>query len=116
MRVLIVEDTDSVCCAVRLALEHLGHEIVATASNGEEALQKYAVVRPDVVVMDVRMPQMDGLTCTAMIARQDPEARVIVLTASHTTEQEAREAGARGFVEKPFELQHLQDVFRSVAA
>ncbi len=111
MRVLIVEDTDSVCCALKMALEYLGHEIVETAGDGEEAVQKYLATRPDVVVMDVRMPRMDGLTCTALISRQDPNARVIVVTAGRTTAQEAREAGARAFVEKPFELSQLQQAF-----
>jgi DNA-binding NarL/FixJ family response regulator len=66
--------------------------------------------------MDVRMPGMDGLTCTTLIARQDPNARVLIVTAGCTTEQEARAAGARGFVEKPFEIHQLRDAFQAVAA
>ncbi len=117
MRVLIVEDIDSVCCAVRMALEFFGHEIVETARSGEEALQKYQTARPDVVVMDVKMPGgMDGLTCTSLIARQDPQARVVVLTAGRTTETQARAAGAAAFVEKPFELAQLRQAVQGLAA
>lgn len=115
MRVLIVEDMDSVRCALRLALEHLGHEIVATAVDGEEALGKYLRTRPDVVVMDVKLPCMDGLTCTTLISQQDPRARIVVVTAGRTTAREARDAGAQALVEKPFELDQLRLTFDQLA-
>jgi DNA-binding NarL/FixJ family response regulator len=57
--------------------------------------------------MDVRMPLMDGLTCTALLAKNHPKSKVVIVTGSRTTENEAREAGARGFVEKPFGVSEL---------
>ena len=107
MKVLIADDTDSVRFALRLVLEHLGHEVIGYATDGQEAIDKCAVMHPEVVVMDVRMPLMDGLTCTALLSKSSPESKVVIVTGSRTTETEAREAGARGFVEKPFDVCEL---------
>ncbi|HUK82316.1 MAG TPA: response regulator [Verrucomicrobiae bacterium] len=115
MKVLIVEDTESVRFALRLALEYLGHEVVGTAIDGEEALEKYQRMNPELVFMDVRMPRMDGLTCTELLAKQDPKAKVVVITGGRATEKEARKAGARGFVEKPFEIADLNQLIASLA-
>jgi DNA-binding NarL/FixJ family response regulator len=108
MKILIAEDTESVRFALRLVMEYLGHEVVGVAGDGEEALEKYLRTQPEIVLMDVRMPRMDGLTCTSLLAKHDPKAKVLIVTACRTTESEAREAGARGFVEKPFGLVELQ--------
>ena len=116
MKILIAEDTDSVCFALRLAMEYLGHEVVATASNGEEALAQCQQLHPEVVLMDVRMPRMDGLTCTARLAEQDPGAKVIIITGGRTTEEDAVGAGAQGFVEKPFGIDELGQMIHSLAA
>ena len=116
MKVLIVEDTESVRFALRLALEYLGHEVVGTAIDGEEALEKYQRMHPELVFMDVRMPRMDGLTCTALLSKRDPNAKVIIVTGGRATESDARQAGARGFVEKPFEISDLNQLISSVVA
>ena len=116
MKVMIAEDTDSVRFALRLVMEYLGHEVVGIASDGQEALETYAHVHPEVVLMDVRMPRMDGLTCTSLLAKQDPNAKVVILTGGRTSEHEAMEAGARGFVEKPFEIDQLDQLIHSLAA
>jgi two-component system chemotaxis response regulator CheY len=97
-------------------MEYLGHEVVGIASDGQEALETYAHVHPEVVLMDVRMPRMDGLTCTSLLAKQDPNAKVVILTGGRTSEHEAMEAGARGFVEKPFEIDQLDQLIHSLAA
>lgn len=114
MKILIAEDTDSVCFALRLAMEYLGHEVVATATDGEEALQQYDRVQPEIVLMDVRMPRMDGLTCTTRLAKQDPNAKVIIITGGRTTEQDAVSAGARALVEKPFGIDELGQIIHSL--
>lgn len=107
MRILIAEDTDSVRYALRLVLEYLGHEVVGFATDGEDAIEKCKSIQPEVVLMDVRMPLMDGLTCTALLAKSHPNSKVVIVTGSRTTENEAREAGASGFVEKPFGVAEL---------
>lgn len=117
MKVLIVEDTDSVRFAMRLAMEHLGHEVVGSATDGLDALQKYDALRPDIVVMDVRMPRMDGLTCTQTLIKQhDPAAKIVIVTAGRTVQQEAFVAGARAFVEKPFALADLDQAIHKLQA
>lgn len=114
MKVMIAEDTESVRYALRLVMEYLGHEVVGFATDGQDALEKYEHFHPEVVLMDIRMPRMDGLTCTSLLAKLDPDVKVIIITASRTTETEAREAGAQGFIEKPFEVTHLDEVIHSL--
>lgn len=116
MKVLIAEDTESVRCALRLALEFLGHQVVGQATDGVEALKQCEQAKPEIVLMDVRMPRMDGLTCTTLLSQLIPRARVIIVTGGRTTEQQARAAGALGFVEKPFDLGHLNRTIQSLAA
>ena len=113
MKILIAEDTDSVRYALRLVLEYLGHEVVGFATDGPDTIAKYEAIQPELVLMDVRMPLMDGLTCTAVLAKNDPAAKVVIVTGSRTTESEAREAGARGFVEKPFGVSELDQAINS---
>ena len=106
MKVLVADDTDSVRFALRMALEYLGHEVVGFATNGEETIKKFETTQPELVVMDVRMPVMDGLTCTSLLAKNH-QAKVVVATGGRTTESQAREAGACGFIEKPFDVFEL---------
>jgi DNA-binding NarL/FixJ family response regulator len=107
MKILIAEDTESVRFALRLAVEYFGHEVVGTATDGQDALEQYKRTHPEVVLMDIRMPRMDGLKCASMMAQQDPNARIVLLTGGRTTEADALRAGARGFLEKPFDLFEL---------
>jgi len=116
MRVVIAEDSESVRFALRLVLEHLGHEVVAQAANGEEAVAAYLRQQPELVVMDVRMPVMDGLASAALLRQLDPQARVVIVTAGRTTESQARAAGASGFVEKPFDIATMSRVINHLAA
>ena len=107
MKILIADDTDSVRFALRLVLEYLGHEVIGFATDGPDTLAKTHSMRPDLIVMDVRMPIMDGLTCTSLLSKSDPDAKVVIVTGSRTTESEARDAGAHGFLEKPFDVNDL---------
>lgn len=107
MKILIAEDTDSIQFSLRLVMEYLGHEVVGIAMDGQEAIEKYWQARPEVVLMDVQMPRMDGLTCTTLLSKSDPRARVVIVTGGKATETQAREAGAHGFIEKPFDLADL---------
>ena len=73
--------------------------VVAEASNGEEAVTQYLACRPDIVLMDLRMPVMDGVTATQAIIAVDPDARIIVLTTydGDVDIHRALQAGARGY-------------------
>ena len=116
MKVLIADDTDSVRFALRMALEYLGHEVVGFAIDGHEVIQKNDSMHPDVIMMDVRMPRMDGLTCTSLLSKKTPPAKLVIVTGSRTTESEARASGASGFLEKPFDVSDLDRAIHCAVA
>ena len=101
-RILIADDHDVVRRGLRAVLEAAGHKVCAEASTGREALAAARSTAPDVAVLDVSMPDMNGLEAAARIREACPDAEVLVLTA-HDTEDVVRgalEAGARGYVLK----------------
>jgi two-component system, chemotaxis family, chemotaxis protein CheY len=78
-RVLIVDDAADIRALVRLTLDRDGHEVVGEGRDGREAIELTASLNPDVVVLDVRMPNMTGLEALPMITRAAPDARVVVV-------------------------------------
>ncbi len=80
-----------------------GHQVVAHAYNGLEAFKKYANLndKPDVILMDHRMPVMDGVHATKEILRVDPHAKILFISADESAKEEALKAGAAGFLVKP---------------
>jgi DNA-binding NarL/FixJ family response regulator len=101
-RVLVVDDTASIRTEIRLLLEDAGLEVVGEADHGAEGVMLARELRPDVVVMDVRMPILDGIAATGYITRELPDTRVIVFSAFDDEELAgaARAAGAAGFLVK----------------
>ena len=95
-----------------------GLQVVAEAGNGEEALEKYREVRPDIVLMDLSMPLMDGLTATRAIIEEFPDARVIVLTTYGGDEDihRALDAGAMGYLVKDMVAGDIVGIIRMVRA
>jgi DNA-binding NarL/FixJ family response regulator len=93
-------------------------EVVGTARNGAEALERVRELQPDLVLMDVQMPDMNGLEATARILREFPSVRVVMITVNDTPElrQAAHESGAFHFIPKPQLSRLLPDVLREVAA
>jgi DNA-binding NarL/FixJ family response regulator len=91
-------------------------QVVAEAANGEEALEQYRELRPDIVLMDLSMPVMDGLSATRAILDEFPGARVIVLTTYDGDEDihRALDAGARGYLVKDMVRTEVLDVIRTV--
>jgi DNA-binding NarL/FixJ family response regulator len=101
-RVLVVDDTASIRTEIRLLLEDAGLEVVGEADHGAEGVMLARELRPDVVVMDVRMPILDGIAATSYITRELPGTRVIVFSAFDDPQlaEAARAAGATGFLTK----------------
>ncbi len=95
--VLLVDDETHIRKYVGLLLKQLGQPRILEAANGEEALAVYAAEKPDIVLLDISMPIMDGLTTLKRLMLLDPEAVVIMLT-SLTTRQSVEEALAAGAV------------------
>src|SRR6478672_6978611 len=119
IRILTADDHHLIRAGVSsfLATEP-GLEVVAEATNGEEALERYREVRPDVVLMDLSMPVMDGLTATRAILEEFPTARIVVLTTYAGDEDihRALDAGAMGYLVKDMLAAEVLKVIRSVMA
>ena len=102
--VMIVDDSALIRKMLRQLLEKNDYVVVAEAVNGEEAVEVYDRIKPDIVTMDVTMPVMDGVESLKGIIAKDPEAKVIMVTAAGQKERvmEALKIGAKAFVTKPF--------------
>ena len=119
IRVLVADDQSMVRAGFRMLLggeEDI--EVVAEASNGLEAVSKAARFEPTLILMDIRMPELDGLEATRRILASDPDARVLILTTFDLDEYiyEALSAGASGFVLKDEPPERLIAAIRTVAA
>jgi len=104
-RVLVVDDAAFMRKMVSDALAKGGHEVVGEAGNGVEAIARFQELRPDLMTLDITMPEKDGLTALAEIVAADPSARVVMCSAlgQEAKVLEAIKLGARDFVVKPFQ-------------
>lgn len=102
--VLIVDDAAFMRITIKNMLENNDYKVVGEAENGLVALQKYKELQPDIVTMDITMPQMDGLTSLKAIMQVNNSAKVVMLSAmgQQGIVMDAVMAGAKGFVVKPF--------------
>ena len=108
-RLMIVDDSNIIRNRIERSFEDSDIQIVATASNGLEALQKFDLVKPDFITMDLTMPQMDGLECIQKIIAQNTGVSILVVSAlsDKVTALQALQYGARGFICKPFSEDEL---------
>jgi DNA-binding NarL/FixJ family response regulator len=119
IRVLLADDQALVRAGFRMILEAQGDlEVVGEAGDGEQAVARAAATRPDVVLMDIRMPRLDGIAATARVLAADPSVRVLVLTTFDLDEYvyDALRAGASGFLLKDVGRDDLVAAVRVVAA
>ncbi len=109
VNILIVDDLAFIKIVLRDILEKSGFRVVGEASNGDEAIRLYQEKRPDVVLMDITMPGMDGLTALKRIRDMDPAARVIICSAlgQQRLIVQAIQLGAKDFIVKPFQPQRV---------
>ncbi len=114
-KILIVEDAPFIREMIRDILESHDHEIVGEAANGLEAIEKYKALKPDIVLMDILMPGMDGLSAITKIIEQDTGAKIVVVSAlvKEALRKEAMRAGAIDFVAKPFQVERLLEAVRA---
>lgn len=107
--ILIVDDDIALLEALELMLK--GKYEVVKATNGKEAVKIYANIRPDLVLTDVVMPEMDGIEATEEILRIDPNAKIIGITAYYLSkEKDLLKAGAKEVLEKPFTRKKLIEI------
>ncbi|MEZ6135182.1 MAG: response regulator [Pirellulaceae bacterium] len=114
IRVLIVDDSRFMAKALRTVLEGLEYNVVGVAHDGLEALALYSEQKPDVMLLDITMPNMDGVECLQRALQSDPEASVIMLSAIKDPEiiDQCMKSGAKAFLQKPIRGTSPTDICR----
>jgi len=114
--ILIVDDAAFMRGSLKYIVESVGHSVVGTAKDGQEALELYTKLKPDVVTLDILMKGMDGISALKAIIEEDPKAKVILVTAigQEEKQEEARNLGACGYIRKPFKQTEIVDELKSV--
>ncbi|WP_409340965.1 response regulator [Paenibacillus sp. MBLB4367] len=104
-RILIVDDAAFMRMMIRDIVSKNGYEVCGEANDGLQAVEKYKEVRPDLVTMDITMPEMDGIAALKEIKKIDPNAKVIMCSAMGQQAMviDAIQAGAKDFIVKPFQ-------------
>lgn len=111
LQIMVVDDSTLMIKKLEALINTLGHKVVRSATSGEEAIIAYRDCKPDLVTMDITMPDMDGIEATRRILTEFPSARIIMVT-SHGQEgmiREAIKAGALGYVMKPINPDRFQE-------
>mgnify|MGYP000430170171 CR=1 FL=1 len=103
-RVLIVDDTAFMRMLLKAMLEKNGFQVIGEAENGSVAVKKYKELKPDIVTMDITMPEMDGIQALREIRQFDSNSKVVMISAlgQESFVREAVLLGAKGFIIKPF--------------
>ena len=112
--VLIVDDSRTSRRFLRDMLERAGYNIVGEAINGQEGFDQYVKLNPDIVTMDITMPQVDGIESLKLIKKYNPNAKVVMITAAGQKEKmmEAVKFGAIEFITKPFMEENIISALR----
>lgn len=115
-RILIVDDAKFMRMTLTNILKKANHEIVGEAENGKIAVEMYRKFKPDLVTMDVTMPEMSGLDAVKMIKSEFPDAKIIMCSAMGQQKMvvEAIECGAKDFIVKPFDESRVQEAINRV--
>lgn len=112
--VLIVDDAAFMRTMIKDILTQNGYDVAGEAENGVEALEQYRILNPDLVIMDITMPEMDGICATKQIKKIDPHALIVMCSAmgQQATIIESIRSGAKDFVVKPFQPERLLEAVR----
>jgi two-component system chemotaxis response regulator CheY len=115
-KILIVDDTLFMRTLLKNILFSGGHTIAGEAADGDDAIEKYRELKPDIVTMDVVMPKMNGIDALKGIKALDPNARVIMCTAVGQEQMVklAIKSGARGYIVKPFQAPKVLDEIKNI--
>ncbi len=114
--VLVVDDMKFVRDTLRELLTEAHYEVLGEAVNGREAFEKYFRLRPDLVTMDVVMPEMSGIEACRKILKKDKNARIVIVSAMNQESlvMDAINAGARDYIVKPFRKEDILKTFENV--
>ncbi|MCQ6276295.1 response regulator [Bacillus sp. V3B] len=115
-RILIVDDAKFMRMTLSNILNKVGHEVIGEGENGKEAIRLYRELQPDLVTLDITMPEMSGLEAVREIKKEFPSAKVIMCSAMGQQKMvvEAIEAGAKDFIVKPFDEARVVDAINRI--
>ncbi len=110
-KILVTDDAAFMRMQLKDILTKLGHEVVGEAENGEVSIRKYEELRPDLVTMDMTMPEMNGIEAVKAIKKNHPDAMIIMCSAmgQQSMVLEAIQAGAKDFLIKPFTKERIEE-------
>lgn len=116
LKVLVVDDSKIMQKKMTALLEKLGYQVAGVAENGQIAMDEYARLQPDIVTMDISMPEMDGIQASTFILGRFPDARILMVTAMGQQQLvlKAMKLGASGYVLKPVEESKLAAALANV--
>ena len=117
-RIMVVDDSRLVRVQLEDALKGTEYEIAAYCRSGEDAIEQYDAVKPDLVTMDIIMQGIDGLDAAEIILKNHPDARIVMVSslAYDDTFERAKAIGAKGFIDKPFHQEQLLNIFEQALA
>lgn len=117
-KVLVVDDAAFMRMMIKDILRKGGYEVVGEAEDGSKAIDRYRELKPDLVTMDITMPDMDGISAVKEIRKVDPNALIIMCSAMGQQAMviDAIQAGAKDFVVKPFQPERVLEAVRKVLA
>ncbi len=116
LKIMVVDDSIITVEKISAMLENMGHTVVSTAKTGSEALTKYPEVKPDLMTMDITMPELDGIETTKQIISIDPSALIVMVTSQGQERMvmDSLDAGAKGYVLKPIKPDKLQLILEQI--
>jgi len=114
--ILIVDDAAFMRMMIRDVLTKNGYEVLGEAENGQKAIEKYKELNPDLVIMDITMPEVDGIQAVKEIKKLSPDAKIVMCSAMGQQAMviEAIQAGARDFIVKPFQADRVIEAVKKV--
>lgn len=117
LKMMVVDDSFVIRTVITSAHNKNKYELVAAAQNGEDAVEKFIALAPQIVTMDLTMPKMDGLGCIKELLKLDPNVQIVVVSAlkDEATGIKALKLGAAGFVTKPFTEEEISEAIDIVA-
>lgn len=115
-RILVVDDAKFMRMMVRDTVEKAGHTVIGEGGNGNEAVELYKKEKPDLVTLDITMPEKDGIEAVKEIIAFDPKANVVMVSAmgQQAMVMDAIRSGAKNFIVKPFQGQAILDAINKV--